>query len=196
MIKEDPKKVAKRVKKHHQKHKIFKLQMDITPEIKEKFKMIPGDSYIEKFKELLYAYFLEKMPEAPTPVSASKVTPERIKILSDYQKKIESKVYDNKIMYQSGYIKEKRVIKKHWLDSLEKEPNLRENLERLNKIVHADFKNWLLKGFFSTSIRPEHISMLLGYENDLIRELVLKSVNMDLETALKKVTIVTEAKNE
>lgn len=159
--KEDPEKVALRVKRYRERHKLERLEMDVSNELKEAFKNLKGlenQKNVDKLKALIDFwngnFNIEELPEVDTEESISKQLSKLLPQINEEQlniqkKEIKAMMEEVLKRYQNSKpldMQSYKANQKYWKETLEKK-DVKKALDKLEENLSEGVKEIIIKSY-------------------------------------------------
>lgn len=169
MTREDPKKVAERVRRYRANTPTERLEIvGVTPELKEQFRALPG---LEDLKaadrlQVLMEYWIESHPQAkPVVIKAAPAAP----VAEDLNLKRRQEI--DKWFKNSGsfILPQETARSRFWQRLLKEDSEVLTAVQTLSQHVHPDFSKYLKKNL--VTIVPSQLKTIAALELNRMIEL-------------------------
>lgn len=169
MTKEDPKKVAERVRRYRANTPTERLEIiGVSPELKEQFRALPEMEDLKAADRLqvLMECWIESHPQArPVVIKAAPAA----HVAEDLSLKRRQEI--DKWFKNSGsfILPQETARSRFWQRHLKEEPETLAAVRTLNQHVHPEFSKYLRKNVIS--ITPSQLKIVASFEPNLMIEL-------------------------
>lgn len=169
MTKEDPKKVAERVRRYRANTPTERLEIiGVTADQKERFRNLPG---LEDLKaadrlQVLMECWMDRQPQAkPAGAQVAPVAPVGKDLSLSRRREIDKRFKDS----GSFILPRETARSRFWQRHLREEPETLAAVRALNHHVHPEFSTYLKKNVIS--ITPSQLKIVASFEPSLMLEL-------------------------